>query len=183
MFLGYSRHSSFHTLPKLIWCGSWGCNLGQSLSNHRPYVFCRRKHLRRRIFLSRNRSSLAAEQFHSDASLEAVYQRASNKLKKLTVDDGSLWDHNGCIRVRRYACECCRPECVIERYSGLTPGVLVWGAISYYGRSNLLRIEGNLNSNRYVREVLQPEVFPFLQDIPGAIMHVHMLQRLFETSV
>ncbi|GFX51040.1 uncharacterized protein TNCV_2733911 [Trichonephila clavipes] len=24
VFLGYSRQSSFHTLPKLIWCGSWG---------------------------------------------------------------------------------------------------------------------------------------------------------------
>ncbi|GFV72449.1 transposable element Tcb2 transposase [Trichonephila clavipes] len=28
VILGYSRTSSFHTLPKLIWCGSWGCNLG-----------------------------------------------------------------------------------------------------------------------------------------------------------
>ncbi|GFW66490.1 uncharacterized protein TNCV_3310091 [Trichonephila clavipes] len=39
------RHSSssFHTLPKLIWCGSWGCNLGQSLSNHGPQVFYQRK--------------------------------------------------------------------------------------------------------------------------------------------
>ncbi|GFT27200.1 uncharacterized protein TNCV_40421 [Trichonephila clavipes] len=47
-FLGYSRPSSFHTLPKLIWCGSWGCNLGQSLSNHVPHVFYRRK-IRRAI--------------------------------------------------------------------------------------------------------------------------------------
>ncbi|GFW82847.1 uncharacterized protein TNCV_3494171 [Trichonephila clavipes] len=29
VFLRYSRPSSFHTLPKLIWCGSWGSNLGQ----------------------------------------------------------------------------------------------------------------------------------------------------------
>ena len=29
VFLGHSRPSSFHTFPKLIWCGSWGCNLGQ----------------------------------------------------------------------------------------------------------------------------------------------------------
>ncbi|GFW29739.1 transposable element Tc1 transposase [Trichonephila clavipes] len=34
---------------------------------------------------------------------------------------------------------------------------MVWGAISYHGRSNFLRIEGNLNSNSYVREVVQPE--------------------------
>ncbi|GFU79034.1 transposable element Tc1 transposase [Trichonephila clavipes] len=45
---------------------------------------------------------------------------------------------------------------------------MVWGVILYHGRSNLLRIEGNLNSNRYVLEVLQSKVVPFLRDIPGA---------------
>ncbi|GFV81218.1 uncharacterized protein TNCV_4772461 [Trichonephila clavipes] len=38
-----ARPSSFHTLPKLIWCSSWGCNLGQSLSNHELHVFYWRK--------------------------------------------------------------------------------------------------------------------------------------------
>ncbi|GFX46406.1 transposable element Tc1 transposase [Trichonephila clavipes] len=74
----------------------------------------------------------------------------------------NLWDHDGRIRVRRCAGERCLSECVIEQHSALTPGVMVWGAISYHGRSNLRQIEGNLNSNRYVREVLQPEVVPFL---------------------
>ncbi|GFX73155.1 transposable element Tcb1 transposase [Trichonephila clavipes] len=60
----------------------------------------------------------------------------------------NLWDHDSRIRVRRFAGERCFPECVIERHSGLTPGVRVWGAISYQGRSNLLRIESTLNSNR-----------------------------------
>ena len=49
------------------------------------------------------------------------------------------------------------------------PELWSWGAILYRGWSNLLRIEGNLNSNRYVREVLQPEVVPFLQGISGAL--------------
>ncbi|GFV84640.1 transposable element Tc1 transposase [Trichonephila clavipes] len=80
----------------------------------------------------------------------------------------TLWNHGGRIR-RRCAGERCLPECVIERHSGLIPGVMVWGAISYHGRSNLLRFEGNLNSNRYVHEVLQPEVVPFLQGIHGAV--------------
>ncbi|GFV37644.1 hypothetical protein TNCV_1901761, partial [Trichonephila clavipes] len=35
-----------------------------------------------------------------------------------------------------------------------TPGGMVWGAISYHEGSNLLPIEGNLNSNRNVREML-----------------------------
>ncbi|GFU93004.1 transposable element Tc1 transposase [Trichonephila clavipes] len=80
----------------------------------------------------------------------------------------TLWNHDSRIR-RRYAGERCLPECVIERHSGLIPGVMVWGVISYHGRSNLLRFEGNLNSNRYVHEVLQPEVVPFLQGIHGAV--------------
>ncbi|GFT87125.1 uncharacterized protein TNCV_1938161 [Trichonephila clavipes] len=43
VFLVYSKPSSFHTLPKLVWRGSLGCNLSQSLSNHGPHVFYRRK--------------------------------------------------------------------------------------------------------------------------------------------
>ncbi|GFX87934.1 transposable element Tc1 transposase [Trichonephila clavipes] len=63
---------------------------------------------------------------------------------------------------------------------------MVWGAISYHGLSNLLRIEGNFNSNRYVREVVLHEVIPLLQGVTEAIfqqiMHAHILQRLFGTS-
>ncbi|GFT84099.1 transposable element Tc1 transposase [Trichonephila clavipes] len=73
----------------------------------------------------------------------------------------NLWNHDSRIRVRCYAGKRCLSECVIERHSGLTPGVMVWGAISCHGRSNLLRNEGNLNNNRYVRVVLQLEVIPF----------------------
>ncbi|GFV35664.1 uncharacterized protein TNCV_1892741 [Trichonephila clavipes] len=43
VLLGYSRPRSFHTLPKLIRCGSWRCNLGQSLNNHGPHIFYLRK--------------------------------------------------------------------------------------------------------------------------------------------
>ncbi|GFW22668.1 transposable element Tcb1 transposase [Trichonephila clavipes] len=46
---------------------------------------------------------------------------------------------------------------------------MVWGAIAYHGRSQLLRIVGNLNSTRYINEVLQPQAIPFLQGLPGAI--------------
>ena len=36
-------------------------------------------------------------------------------------------------------------------------------------RSSLLRTEGNLNSNRYIKEGLQPQVLPLLQATPHAI--------------
>ncbi|GFX12109.1 transposable element Tcb2 transposase [Trichonephila clavipes] len=44
----------------------------------------------------------------------------------VAVDESrfNLWDHDGRIRVRRYAGERCLPEWVIERHSGLTPGVM-----------------------------------------------------------
>ncbi|GFX45807.1 transposable element Tc1 transposase [Trichonephila clavipes] len=81
----------------------------------------------------------------------------------------NLWHHDGRIRVRRYAGERHIPECIIERHSRRTPGVMVWGAIAYYGRSQLLRIVGNLNSTQYINKVLQPQAIPFLQGLPGAV--------------
>ncbi|GFX04188.1 transposable element Tc1 transposase [Trichonephila clavipes] len=45
----------------------------------------------------------------------------------------NLWHHDGRIRVMRYAWERHIPECIIERHSGRTPGVMVWGAIAYHG--------------------------------------------------
>ena len=81
----------------------------------------------------------------------------------------NLRDYDSCVYVRRYIGQCCLPEYVIDGHRGRASGVMVWGVISYQGGFNLLRIEGNLNSNRYVREVLHPEVVPFLQGIPAAI--------------
>ncbi|GFU89637.1 transposable element Tc1 transposase [Trichonephila clavipes] len=81
----------------------------------------------------------------------------------------NLWHHDGRIRVRRYAGERHIPECIIERHSRRTPGVMIWGAIEYHGRSQLLRIVDNLNSTRYINEVLQPQDIPFLQGFPGAV--------------
>ncbi|GFV72096.1 transposable element Tc1 transposase [Trichonephila clavipes] len=39
----------------------------------------------------------------------------------------NLWHHDGRTRVRLYAGERRIPECIIERHSGQTPGVMVWG--------------------------------------------------------
>lgn len=79
-------------------------------------------------------------------------------------------DYNdGRIRVRRYCDERHHPACIVERHTTRTVSVMVWGAISYQRRSRLLRIEGTLNSDRYIREVVEAEVVSFLQHTPGAI--------------
>ena len=100
------------------------------------------------------------------------------KLSFQTKQAFNLQDHDGRVRVRRYHGQRCLPECVIE-HRGLTPKVMVWGAISYHGRFNLLRIEGNHYSNRYVCEVLQSGVVPILHGIIVAIFqqgnaHLHV---------
>ncbi|GFV36574.1 transposable element Tc1 transposase [Trichonephila clavipes] len=41
--------------------------------------------------------------------------------------------------------------------------------LAYHGRSQFLRIVGNLNSTRYINEVLQPQDIPFLQGLSGAV--------------
>ncbi|GFT90109.1 transposable element Tc1 transposase [Trichonephila clavipes] len=81
----------------------------------------------------------------------------------------NLWHHDARIRVRCYAGERHIPECIIERHSLRTPGVMVCGTIVYHGRSQLLRILGNLNSTRYINEVLQPQAIHFLQGLPVAV--------------
>ena len=62
--------------------------------------------------------------------------------------------NDGCIRVRRYAGDRNMRACILQRHRVPTPSVMVWGAIGYNMRYRLLRIEGNLKSNRYIREVL-----------------------------
>ena len=75
----------------------------------------------------------------------------------------------GRIRVRRYAGERNLRACIFQRHRGSTSSVMVWDEIGYNIRSRLLRIEGNLNSNRYIREVLQPDALPLFQATPHAI--------------
>ena len=77
--------------------------------------------------------------------------------------------NDGRIRVRRYFGECNLRACILQRHRGPMPSVMVWGATGYNTRSSLLCIEGNLNSNRYIRDVLQPGVLPLIQAIPHAI--------------
>ena len=77
--------------------------------------------------------------------------------------------NDGRIRVRRYAGKRNQRACILQQHREPTPSVIVWGTIGYNMRSRLLRIGGNLNSNRYIREVLQPKVLLLLQATPHAI--------------
>ncbi|GFV56218.1 transposable element Tcb1 transposase [Trichonephila clavipes] len=49
------------------------------------------------------------------------------------------------------------------------PVIMVWGVIGYHSRTPLVRIGGTLNSQRYISEVLEPVVLPYLQGLATAV--------------
>ncbi|GFW11716.1 transposable element Tcb1 transposase [Trichonephila clavipes] len=61
------------------------------------------------------------------------------------------------------------------------------GGIGYHSRTPLVRIAGTLNKQRYISEVLEPSVLPYLKDLATAIFqqdnarpHVtHIVQSFF----
>ncbi|GFV42519.1 transposable element Tcb1 transposase [Trichonephila clavipes] len=98
-----------------------------------------------------------------------------------------LQHHDGRIRVWRPRGERLLNRCVMHRHTGPAPGIMVWGGIGYHSRTPLVRITGSLNSQRYISEVLEPDVLPYLQGLATAIFqqdnarpHVaRILQRFF----
>ncbi|GFX26100.1 transposable element Tcb1 transposase [Trichonephila clavipes] len=60
-------------------------------------------------------------------------------------------------------------SCVMHRHIGLATDIMVWGGIGYHSRTPLVRIASTLNSQRYISEVLEPVVLPYLQGMATAI--------------
>ncbi|GFU71995.1 transposable element Tcb1 transposase [Trichonephila clavipes] len=82
-----------------------------------------------------------------------------------------LQHHDGRIRVWRHRGERMLNSCVMHRHTGPAPGIMVWGGIGYHSRAPLVRIAGTLNSQRYISEVLEPVVLPYIQGLTIAIFH------------
>ncbi|GFW84461.1 transposable element Tcb1 transposase [Trichonephila clavipes] len=98
-----------------------------------------------------------------------------------------LKHYDGWIRVWRHRGERMLNSCVMHRYTGPVPGIMVWGNIGYHSRTPLVRIAGTLKSQHYISEVLEPVVLPHLQGLAAAIFeqdnarpHVaRLVQRFF----
>ncbi|GFX35385.1 transposable element Tcb1 transposase [Trichonephila clavipes] len=78
-------------------------------------------------------------------------------------------------------------SCVMHRHTGPAPGIIVCGGIGCHSRTPLVRIASTLNSQRYISEMLEPVVLPYLQGLATAIFqqdnarpHVaRIVQRFF----
>ncbi|GFT33909.1 uncharacterized protein TNCV_4383921 [Trichonephila clavipes] len=57
----------------------------------------------------------------------------------------------------------------MHHQTGPAPGIMVWGGIGYNSRTPLVRIAGTLNSQRYISEVLEPVLLPYLQGLAKVI--------------
>ncbi|GFS88903.1 transposable element Tcb1 transposase [Trichonephila clavipes] len=98
-----------------------------------------------------------------------------------------LLHHDGRIRVWRHRGERMLNSCVMHRHTSPANGIMVWGGNGYYSRTLLVRISGTLKSQRYISEVLDPVVLPYLQGLATAIFqqdnawpHVtRIVQRFF----
>ncbi|GFY35312.1 transposable element Tcb1 transposase [Trichonephila clavipes] len=99
-----------------------------------------------------------------------------------------LQHHDSRIRVWRHRGERMLNSCIMHRHTGPAPGIMVWGGIGYHSRIPLVRIAGTLNSQRYISEVLEPDVLPYLQGLSTAIFHLdnawphvaRIVQRFFD---
>ncbi|GFW60924.1 transposable element Tcb1 transposase [Trichonephila clavipes] len=78
-------------------------------------------------------------------------------------------------------------SCVMHRNTDPAPGIMVWGGIGYHSHTPLVHIADTLNSQRYISEVLEPVIFPYLKGLATAIFqqdnarpHVaRIVQRFF----
>ncbi|GFX51621.1 transposable element Tcb1 transposase [Trichonephila clavipes] len=80
-----------------------------------------------------------------------------------------LQHHDDRIRVWRHLGERMLNSCVMQRHTGPAPGFIVWGGIGYHSCTPPVRIADTLNSQRYISELLEPDVFPYLQGLTTAI--------------
>ncbi|GFX46238.1 uncharacterized protein TNCV_1371801 [Trichonephila clavipes] len=128
----------------------------------------------------------ARELFHSDASSEAVDRRAPNNSKnwQWTMEGD---DHDGRIRVRRYADERRILECIIERHGSQYPEL--WFGVQFRIMDDSICYELRVISVATVTflKCNSPKSFPSfkasLELSFSRIMHASMLQKLIETSV
>lgn len=73
--------------------------------------------------------------------------------------------HDGRMRVRRRRGERRDIQFSVERHVHRAVGIMVWGAIAYGSRSQLVFIQATMNAQRYIDEVIEPHIIPYLQQL------------------
>ena len=74
-----------------------------------------------------------------------------------------LFDNDRRLHVWRRRGERFADVCVQTRRQGHGGGLMIWAGISIRGKTNLVFVEGNMNAQRYIDQVLHPVVVPYCQ--------------------
>ncbi|KFM58838.1 Transposable element Tc1 transposase, partial [Stegodyphus mimosarum] len=113
------------------------------------------QHRRSRLEWSHSRSSWLPLDYH-----HVVFSDES----RLTLEAD---DHR--VRVWKGRGQRSQSAFVLQRHTAITPGVMVWGAISYDSRSSLVILRTSLTVQRYIDTILRPVALRFMARHPGAI--------------
>ena len=73
--------------------------------------------------------------------------------------------NDGRVRVWRRRGERNARACVVPKEAHFGGGIMVWGGITAHGKTDLVIVDGNLNSRRYIDEILRPVVVPYVQNM------------------
>ncbi|PRD31451.1 UNVERIFIED_CONTAM: hypothetical protein NCL1_23534 [Trichonephila clavipes] len=76
----------------------------------------------------------------------------------------------------------------MHRHTGHAPGIMVLGGVGFDWDTSLVRITGTLYSQRYISEVVEPMVLPYIQFLSSSTLkdnaqpnEVRNVQELFST--
>ncbi|GFV31829.1 transposable element Tcb2 transposase [Trichonephila clavipes] len=83
------------------------------------------------------------------------------------------------IRVWWHRGERTLTACICHRYSGRSPGIMIWGAIGYTSRPPFVRIDDTLNSARYISGMLQPVALFFIRVMPARSPDLSPIQNVW----
>jgi len=90
-----------------------------------------------------------------------------NDWKKVIWSDESrftLFQNDGKVHVWRLPKEKYDVNCLVPTVKHGGGGVMMWGCFSWYGMGPLVRIDGRVNSERYIEEILGYHLIPFLEE-------------------
>ena len=103
------------------------------------------------------------------------FRRGQQQWARVLFSDESSFNlshHDGRIRVFRSRGERFADNCLIERYRFGGGSDMVWGGIMDRRKTNLIVVQGKLNAEGYINQILQPEAVSFLQrHRPAIFMH------------
>ncbi|GFV69761.1 uncharacterized protein TNCV_1349141 [Trichonephila clavipes] len=81
-----------------------------------------------------------------------------------------LQHYDGRIRVWIHRGQRMLNNCIMHHHTGPTPSIMASGGNGYHSYTPLECIAGTLNRQRFITEVLEPVLLPYLQGLATAIV-------------